>query len=228
MYKMTAWLFLNFIKLTFFLLKKQKRSPHRVGRWSLAPTMPFNPPSSSPILLPRQDAPLNFDLLLSAISLVSGRGGVAPRPQTLRVSCWFSLLIIRRRISKACLDNTSIEGQSRAEGGLRTHACEIRKERLNSLFNTVPLNFSWAHTHRHMLGDSILLFPLIGHKTSSGFLLFILSVSFISKKSHLPDGHNPLQDNAKHTKTQRQTTPPAHLSPSLTETKQKPSNGITA
>ena len=38
-------------------------------------------PSTSKILLLRQDAPLNFDLLLSALCLGRGGGGM-PRPQT--------------------------------------------------------------------------------------------------------------------------------------------------
>lgn len=69
---------------------------------------PFNPPSTSPILLLRQDAPLNFDLLLSG-------GRKTPIPLTQWASCWSSWLIIIIWISKAYLDNTSFECQI-AEG----------------------------------------------------------------------------------------------------------------
>lgn len=69
----------------------------------------------------RQDALLNFDLLLSALSL--GRGGVGgPRPQTQWASCWSGLLIIW--ISKPYLDNTSFQCQiAKGSWGRLEDAC---------------------------------------------------------------------------------------------------------
>lgn len=57
-------------------------------------------------------------------------------------------------------------------------ACEISKERLNSLFNTVPLNFSWAHTHGHMLRDLVLLFHRSATRQALSF--FVLSYPCLS------------------------------------------------
>lgn len=140
--------------------------------WLLTPVPAVSPPCTSPILL-RRDAPLNFDLLLSGLSLdlvKKERGGGTSRPQTLQASHWCSSVF-----------NTNIKGLcGQCVFGMwswgRREKDTYKCQRI-TLLDTVHLKFSSTHT----------LLRIWFHFIPNTSLIPFYCIMMVSMKSHSAD-----------------------------------------
>ena len=139
------------------------------------------PPPTSKILLLRQDAPLNFDLLLSALCLGRGGGGGRKDPKHSELTL---IQPVNNNMNIKGLCGQYIFWMSNRRGMLREAWGRVHVKESHWTHCVAHLKFSYTHTHTHTHGtshaeDLISLFCWWAtRQTPSSIFLATLCLSF--------------------------------------------------